>query len=230
MEANEDIYSDLSPSKGVISKENIASSDYTSVKRKLCDDEHIPEVGKKFCPASGAGDSYLNDIAILDTKLELSNKLHEETLESLRHAHKTIEKLERDNIILKKNISSLYKTAKAELDRKTSALAELQKKIDRLILNCKTSTHDKEQEKQYRSLNDKSHERPGNRSAETECAKKIDETHSNREERWVSKEHDRVDRYGRPYRSSSSRRNVEANSNSRRLRDERSGYHSNRLR
>jgi len=43
-------------------------------------------------------------------------------------------KLELQNRILKANISSLYKTAKSEIERKNNQIAELRNQLDDLIL------------------------------------------------------------------------------------------------
>lgn len=50
-------------------------------------------------------------------------------------------RLEKENRILKANISSLYKTAVAEIKRKDSQMADLRQQLDDLILRRHRSSH-----------------------------------------------------------------------------------------
>lgn len=53
--------------------------------------------------------------------------------EQIRTRDKTIEDLKRTNIVLKANISTLFKTARAEIARKNERIADLQSELDDLI-------------------------------------------------------------------------------------------------
>lgn len=56
-----------------------------------------------------------------------------------------IEELTRANGILKANISTLYRTAKAEIERKNARIAELQSELDDLIFKRMNKAKDKDE-------------------------------------------------------------------------------------
>lgn len=80
----------------------------------------------------------LLDEAIITDQAEKFTDENEKLKNELIKAQEINRKLERENRILKANISSLYKTAINEIDRKSKQLAEVQSKLDDLILRrCK---------------------------------------------------------------------------------------------
>lgn len=72
----------------------------------------------------------LHNLEIRTKQLENENKQLKSENEELK---KTMELRDKQLKVLKNNISSLYKTAKMELDRKQQLMAELQNKYDQLV-------------------------------------------------------------------------------------------------
>jgi len=79
-------------------------------------------------------DQFISDIAIIEDKYEDVLKQVNEVKAELKLANRKNQVYERENKILKANISSLYKTAKAEIDRKRDQITELRRELDDLIL------------------------------------------------------------------------------------------------
>eukprot|EP01137_Pigoraptor_chileana_P014057 Opistho-2@68254 len=77
---------------------------------------------------------------------EVAKRLTEASAQNEDH-RKRIERLEKENALLtqqnvslKKNISCLYKTAKAEIDRKDEENAEIRKRLESLQQQSRSST------------------------------------------------------------------------------------------
>lgn len=76
----------------------------------------------------------LFDESIIEKKfssIEEENRKLKEKVDELR---KRQDRVEKENRILRANISSLYKTAIAEVDRKNSQINDLRSQLDDLIL------------------------------------------------------------------------------------------------
>lgn len=75
----------------------------------------------------------LDEAIICDRTDSLANE-NKKLKNELMKAKEFNSKLERENRVLKANISSLYKTALAEIERKGQQLTEVQSKLDDYIL------------------------------------------------------------------------------------------------
>jgi hypothetical protein len=83
---------------------------------------------------------YLDEVII--EKEELSTKKERDELKQ-KYEEVSVRRtfLEKENRILKANISSLFKTAVAEIERKNSQISELRKELDDLILRRHKRQH-----------------------------------------------------------------------------------------
>ena len=80
----------------------------------------------------------LLDEAIITDQAEKFTDENKLLKDELVKAQEMNRKLQRENRVLKANISSLYKTAINEIERKSKQLAETQSRLDDLILRrCK---------------------------------------------------------------------------------------------
>ncbi|XP_053204082.1 uncharacterized protein LOC128388676 [Panonychus citri] len=96
------------------------------------DNKCVPSVKGDGKQEMDQGDN-LNDIAILQDSHDKLEKENEKIIMELGQIKEQLARMTRVNKILKSNISSLYKTAKAELDRKNDRIAELTRQYDDLI-------------------------------------------------------------------------------------------------
>lgn len=76
----------------------------------------------------------LLDEAIIGDQTESLRSENDQLKSQLLKAKELNSKLEKENRVLKANISSLYKTALSEIERKTLQLNEAQTKLDDYIL------------------------------------------------------------------------------------------------
>ncbi|XP_015784867.1 uncharacterized protein LOC107362343 [Tetranychus urticae] len=84
--------------------------------------------------------SNLNDVAILQDSFDKLEKEKNVVDSELKEIKEKYERMVMVNKILKTNISSLYKTAKAELERKNDRISELTRQIDDLVFRRRTSS------------------------------------------------------------------------------------------
>lgn len=84
--------------------------------------------------------SNLNDVAILQDSFDKLEKEKNVIDSELKEIKEKYERMVMVNKILKTNISSLYKTAKAELERKNDRISELTRQIDDLVFRRRTSS------------------------------------------------------------------------------------------
>lgn len=83
---------------------------------------------------SAMDDFDLFDESIIEKKFSSIEEENRKLKEKMDQMGKRQNLLEKENRILKANISSLYKTAIAEVDRKNSQINELRSSLDDLIL------------------------------------------------------------------------------------------------
>ena len=76
----------------------------------------------------------LLDEAIICDRTDSLASENKKLKDELMKAKEFNSKLDKENRILKANISSLYKTALSEIERKTKQLSDVQTKLDDLIL------------------------------------------------------------------------------------------------
>jgi hypothetical protein len=80
------------------------------------------------------GDENLGDLVIMEKTYQIALKENCSMKEAIQKMGERVTRCETENRVLKANISSLYKTAKAEIERKTAQNAELRRELDNLIL------------------------------------------------------------------------------------------------
>ena len=98
----------------------------------------------------------LLDEVIIEQEQLTSKKEREELKQKYEDASKRLTYLEKENRILKANISSLFKTAVAEIERKNYQNNELRKELDDLILRRNKRQHE---EKSCQELQEKERKR-----------------------------------------------------------------------
>ena len=76
----------------------------------------------------------LFDEVIIDKELSSNQQANQELQEKYEKAMKQLSLLEKENRILKANISSLFKTAVSEIERKDGQISQLRSELDDFIL------------------------------------------------------------------------------------------------
>lgn len=74
-----------------------------------------------------------------DNKADAENFIDAD--EQIRIKDKTIEELKRTNTVLKANISTLFRTARAEIERKDERIVQLQSELDDLLFKRTGKSH-----------------------------------------------------------------------------------------
>ena len=78
-------------------------------------------------------DGNLNEVSIVDDLNDKLERKNEKISKELEQVKEELARMTRINKILKTNISSLFKTAKAELERKNERIAQLTQQYDDLV-------------------------------------------------------------------------------------------------
>lgn len=88
-------------------------------------------------------DVNLSDLVMIESNYHMALKESSTMKQQMQRMAQRLQACERQNKVLKANISSLYKTAKAEIDRKGGQISELRRELDDLILrrNRSASAH-----------------------------------------------------------------------------------------
>lgn len=186
-----DIYSDLLGSEEREGKEN----DHQTCEVNLSDFAFLENWQKRMA----------------EEKTQMKNELNESKAK--------LAKLEKVNNILKANISSLFKTAKAELQRKNDQIAELTNKLDDIIFrrhrNSSTTQEDKYDKSKHKGSSQSSHQsRSSSQSKDTNFQGSSYSSHS------ASKDHhyhDSLKSHKRSFDHSQSSHNSEFGQNSKKF-------------
>lgn len=96
-------------------------------------DDLVVEDNNDQSTSKGDHNYLLNDLVLMEDSQRNLIKEKKALEDELKNVRQDLEKLTKANKILKANISSLFKTAKAEMKRKDERIDELSEKVDQLI-------------------------------------------------------------------------------------------------
>lgn len=114
-----------------------ASDDMASDDRKIAqtvdDFEEYVNSSEVKCDDYVSNDLILNEISILETNLHKTQDMNKNLGSKNEELNKQLEIKDKQLLVLKRNISSLFKTAKAEIARHKREVDELRQELDSMI-------------------------------------------------------------------------------------------------